>query len=517
MTTTSFLSRSNRSVFWGVSDEINAALDGHIRLWAVLFVTLFLACSIAEDVRKPMWIDELYTLYTSRQAGPAEIFRTTIDGCDSIPLYDMIVHVILPAVRIDALAVRLPATLGFCGMFICLLAFCRRRLPAVYSTAAALLACDVCLKYSTEGRSYGVVLGCAASALLCWQYAVDGRRRILAIPLLALCAALMTAMHYYSIFFWIPLFLAEMLRWRTTRKLDLAILAAMMAPVLLVLGLHYPLITSSSSHQFQMHFWAPAGWSSIPIFFMKYLETILVCGALLAVVLAIFSTTPDDRSAKQSSLLPSEWVAACALSLMPLGVIVLSIYTTHMFVTRYALWAVPGFALLLVALLYRAARGQAVVGVSLLGLLVAYFAAYEVMSLHQRPVLSDGEATIQSLALLPDSAEPIVVADAHVYMELSYYAESRIRKRLVYPNSPDLDLRYYGNDTSALILAALSHHTTLHIVPFDAIAAQPRFILAALPSNYTPWYLIESGYRVVPLGSPMFPLLFEVEAPATKK
>ena len=122
----------------------------------------------------------------------------------------MMVKTIMPVIGNEAAAVRLPSSLGYCGMILCLLAFCRQRLSAVYAWNAALLACNACLEYSTEGRGYGVVLGCAACALLCWQAAVDGRRRMLAVPLLALCVALMTAMHYYSIFFLVPLCLAEL-------------------------------------------------------------------------------------------------------------------------------------------------------------------------------------------------------------------------------------------------------------------------------------------------------------------
>jgi hypothetical protein len=157
-----------------------------------------------------MWIDELYTLHTARQASIGEIVKATMEGGDAPPLYPIPVHAILPWVRHEALAVRLPSTLGFCGMVLCLLGFCRRRLPAAYSFTVALLACYECLYYASEGRSYGVVLGCAAGALLCWQHAVDGRRTILAIPLLAISLALMTAMHYYAVFFLVPLFLAEM-------------------------------------------------------------------------------------------------------------------------------------------------------------------------------------------------------------------------------------------------------------------------------------------------------------------
>ena len=146
-----------------------------------------------------------------------------------------------PAVKLEALALRLPATLGYCAMVLCLMAFCRRRLPAVYSFVATLFACDALLFYSTEGRCYGMVLGCAAGALLCWQMAMEGRRRALSVTLLAFCLALMTALHYHAIFFLVPLAVAEIVRCRKSLKPDLAIMAAML-PAVLVLAVHYPLI-----------------------------------------------------------------------------------------------------------------------------------------------------------------------------------------------------------------------------------------------------------------------------------
>jgi hypothetical protein len=487
----------------------------HFRLWSVLFVVLFLACSIVKDVRTPMWADELLTLYMSQQAGTAEIVRATREGSDNAaPLYAMIVRAILPVVGHQAAAVRLPATLGYCGMLICLLAFCRRRLPAVYALAAALLACDATLKYATEGRSYGVLLGCASCALLCWQAAIDGRRRILALWLLAFSVALMTAMQYYSIFFLVPLFAAEMVRWRTSRKLDFGVLAAM-TPVLLVLGLHYPLIAAIKP--FQRHFWSPAVWGLIPVVYYGYLGPMLRACLLPLGVLAVFSTTSDDRSSKPPSLILPEWVAAGAFLLMPLCAVAVSVYTTHVFVARYALWAAPSFAVLVAALMCRVARGQAAVGVSLLGLLVAMIALSEMSDLRTRPALRSGEAVRQALEALPDGAEPIVVADVHVFMELSYYAERRIRERIIYPISRDLELRYSGSDTSSLLLSALSHRTTLHIIDYDAVlAAHPRFVLAALPANYLRSHLVTAGWRAVPIGSSTAPVLYEVEAPGRK-
>lgn len=498
---------SNRSVFARAADEIAFALEKHFRLCAALLVMLLLVCAVVRGLRDKMWIDELYTLHMSRQASPGEIVKATLEGCDGAPpLYAMVVHSILPWVGREALAVRLPSSLGFCGMVLCLLAFCRRRLPALYSLVAVLLACNACLEYSTEGRCYGLVLCCAAGALLCWQTAADGRRRIVAIPLLAFCLALMTALHYYSIFFLVPLFLAEMTRWRKSGKLDVAVLAAM-APALLVLGLHYPFIVAGK-RQFQEHYWARASWGDM--------SAMYVCVMTFAPLgfLAVLSRTPRDRTASEAGLTLPEWVAAGALVLMPFCIFVLSISITHIFVERYVLWAVTGIAVFVAALLRVAARGGNAVGMSVLGLLLASLAIRESYSLLERPDLIQGQAVFQELASLPDGSEPIAVADHHVFMELSYYAALPLRERLIYPVNRDLDLRYFGFDTGALLMSALSHRSKLHIVAYDAVlAAHRRFVLAAIQKDYLPGHLRAAGYRVVPIGSSMPPLLYEVEAP----
>jgi hypothetical protein len=141
----------------------------------------------------------------------------------------------------------------------------------------------------------------------------------------------------------------------------------------------------------------------------------------------------------------------------------------------------------------------------------------EMSDLRKGPVLRSGEDVRKALEALPDGAEPIVVPDVHVFMELSYYAERRIRERIVYPISRDLELRYLGSDTSSLLLSGLSHRTALHIIDYDAVlAAHPRFVLATLPADYLRSHLVKSGWRAVPIGSSTAPVLYEVEAPGRK-
>jgi hypothetical protein len=497
-----------------IADSLDLAMEKRFRLLAAALVLFLLVCGVVEDLRSKMWVDELYTLHMAGQANPREIVQATMEGCDGAPpLYSLIVQSVVPWIRNDALAVRLPSTLGYCAMLVCVLAFCRPRFPAAYALLAAMLAFLDSGKYLTEGRSYGLQLGAAAGALLAWQRAVEGRRRILAIPVLAFCLALMTALHYYSVFFIVPLVLAEMMRWRGGKP-DFAILAAFASP-LPVLAIHYPLI--AASRQAQQHFWSPAVFSAIPLWYSTFL---LQPALVAAFALAAFSILPQGRRAPATGLTKPEWVATGTLAAMPFCVVVISKFTTHAFVDRYTLWAVIGIAILVPAIIAPAARRKPAVGAGVLAVLAFLIFAKEVRRTAAAPHLAEGEAVFQALQLLPDGAEPIVVADHHVFMELSYYAPPQIRDRLIYPLSRSLDLRYFGSDTGSLLMTALRRRSTLPVVPYEAVlAAHPAFILAALPRDYLPWHLAKSGYRVVPLDiagsgdtSSMPPALYRVEA-----
>ena len=429
------------------------------------------------------------------------------------PLYGILVRSILPIVRSDQLAVRLPATLGYCGMALCLAAFCRRRLPAVYALIVSLLVCDTCLYYSTEGRAYGLVLGCAAGALLCWQAAIDGRHRGLAITLLAVFLALLPALHYLAIFFLVPIFLAEMARARPSGKMDLGVLIAMV-PAPLVLFLHYPLIVASGP--LHAHFWASADLRMIgPFYDMFLFSPLLYIYPLAVAILVAFPKSPVRQGSLEEGMPMHEWVAIVSLALMPAALIAVSKYTTHIFVYRYVLWAVIGLAVISVKLLFKVAGGRAVVGATLFAFLMVSIARQELGQLRAKPVLHDGEAVLRELDLLPDGPEPIVIPDAHVFLELSYYARPRLRERLIYAASPDLTRATW------VTIRMLSYSSLSAVALICDRKIMLRFSLNIptlyLPpaGHYLPWHLVAGGYSVVPVGSEVAPpLIFQVNSPS---
>jgi hypothetical protein len=225
-----------------------------------------------------------------------------------------------------------------------------------------------------------------------------------------------------------------------------------------------------------------------------------VCPFAIA-ALALFATSRASRNARAPGMLTHEWVAIGALALMPPVVIAVSRYTTHTFVDRYALWAVIGFAVLVAAMVNAAARRQAVVGVAVVGALLAQIALHEILFLRQPPALHDGETIRQELDILPDGPEPIVVANRRVFLELSYYGSPRLRGRIVCP---------LGWETAALGMAGLARHTSLRTIAYTALLQEnPRFVLAGTPADPLFQRLAAAGYRATPIAS----AVYKVEAP----
>jgi hypothetical protein len=264
---------------------------------------------------------------------------------------------------------------------------------------------------------------------------------------------------------------------------------------------------------FQQRYWSPASWGNIPKLYSSLFADLFV---LLLIMLGLIPNRPDRAAERNPGLTRPEWMATSAFSAMPAIVFLLSKYTTGVYVARYTLWAEMGVAVLVMALLSVRARSNTAVGVALFVALMLLISGQQAYTLYRAPVLSASEGVLTALKSLPSGSEPIVVADHHVFMELAYYAPPRIRERLIYPVSRELDLRYFNEDTGALIMVALSHWSKLRIVDYDAVlASHPRFVLAAVAHDYLPWHAVREGYRVVPIGRFNGPLLYEVENSAS--
>src|SRR5437764_3269286 len=101
-------------------------------LLALLSVT-FLAITVLQDSTRPLWNDELFTFYISRQNSLGDVWKTLLTGAEQLPLFFFaIVRLSTRLFGTSPMALRLPETVGFLLMNISILLFVRKRIPASY-------------------------------------------------------------------------------------------------------------------------------------------------------------------------------------------------------------------------------------------------------------------------------------------------------------------------------------------------------------------------------------------------
>ena len=465
-----------------------------IALTAILFAVLLTA-----DFQLKLWNDELIGLFVARSPSLSQIAAMTMAGADATPpLYSVMVHTLLPYSPSEALAVRLPSTIGFCAMVVAVAGFARRWLPAAYAMIAGLLAAAMTIYYGSEGRSYGLILGFAALSLLLWSLAAEGRRRSLTLPLLAVCIAGMAALHYYTIFFPACLCLAQLVHARAERRFDFLLAIVLLAPAAIVVAAHYPFI--AATRPFMAHNYSTPSVQSILYSYELFLKwpVVLFAAAMLTATFISGFQGPPPRAA---TVLPArELTALVLIALAPIGVVAINMMTTDVFTHRYILWSAVGIAILSALVLRLFARQNPVVGVTMILALIAGLSGREISYARHWSRLLEGDVMLTALSSLPHGDEPIVLTDFHVFLELSYYAQAALRQRLIYPICPDLEVRYLGYDTDAINMAGLKQWTSLNGVQCDEALEPGRdYIVAMTPTGFLPWPLEDKSFTVVPL------------------
>jgi hypothetical protein len=126
-------------------------------------------------------------------------------------------------------------------------------------------------------------------------------------------------------------------------------------------------------------------------------------------------------------------------------------------------------------------------------------------------MLRQSAALSTELAEPPQGSDPIVIADHHMFVELSHDSAPQLRERFLYLVNADLDLRYLHSDNGALLMEALRHRTSLHILDYDTgMAAHRHFYVAAMQYDYLPTHLAATGWSVKLLHSSGGAALYEI-------
>jgi hypothetical protein len=487
-----------------LADWLDDLIQSHPNLSATAVLSLATAAFSAIAWRSLMWTDELYTYYIAIQPTARQLIQAVREGCDGAPpLYALIARSLLGVFpNHPAFALRLPSALGGILMAACVFALARRVVSPVYAIAAMLAALVSSSAIALDARPYGLMLGCAGVALLAWQAASEGRNRAWALPAMALSLTTGIALQYYAVFLLAPLGCGEIVRWWKSRKLDFWVLAILAASPLVLIP-HFGLIQAGM--KFVTYFWSKASWPQavrVEWAFARPAVTGLVVALAANYVWTLWSRTSSTRQAPNPNPTPPPLHEICAcgvLALLPVLIVAAAMLTTHTFTDRYACPALIGLNLVLIVLAARRTGESKMLGVCLVVVFFAQFAAGNGRLALEPAQLREGEAVRRMLDSVPAKPLPIVISDSHAFFELWYYSPE-LRPRLVYPLDLELERRYKDNDTDVLIFSALRHRTSHRIPDYESfIKTTPAFLLCAVSTDWIKWEMLRSGLRLNPL------------------
>lgn len=481
----------------GRAEQLEGWLTANVTALGLLLAVVFLGGSAGIAARRPLWYDEIFSREISRLS-PGGIWRALLNSADNQPYpFYLITHYSQRLFGNTNYAVRFPQTLGFLCMGICIYFFMRRRARPLCALATALLplASDETGVYAAEGRPYGFMLGCCGLILVCWQAAAEGSNRRWAIPGLALSVAAAVSSHYLCILILVPIGLAELVRIRKNRRLDLPVLCALAAG-LAPLAIFLPLIRAM--RVYKDGFWATGSISSTAHAFELSTNLAWIGVAMLCIAaLAGFRTRNNSAQPSRFEFPLHEKVAVTGLFLLPLIALAAAKFTGALHF-RYVLGTVVGASILCGTGIDRLVRRTPALGLIFLfctaGILVLRSASDSMWwRANPRPPLLD------VFQIAEGSPLPIVADDSPMFLEEYEKGDASFNSRFWYVADP-AEAKVLGfPTTSDLGAIGISRILKMNVASLDQfLPSHPSFTLVVVPwdRNWLLQYLLNSGANV---------------------
>jgi hypothetical protein len=491
-------------------------------LTARALVLLTAALSLLWSHHKLMSQDEFFVLQTDSVSSVSQLIH--IQRHYPISLDPLVYHLLAQAAMrvlgVGAFALRLPAFLGYLLMQVCLFLFVRRlagERAGIF--ALAFPALTATLFYSAEGRPYGLLLGFYALTLLSWQSAIRrAEKRGGALVLLALSIALTLNSHYFGILLLIPLCTAELLRTIHSRRLDLPVIAAIVAGMA---GIVFALPFQKPAAEFRQHYYnggtvsLHAVTQAYRALFIDYTHTSLGTQRFVAIAFVVFAlalVAGCIYRLKQSrpEFPRAEIVFAFVLAALPFFGYLLARFATHSIEVRYVLGAIIGVSVLLaitVAPLFRRDLPWRIT-LALLFIAICISGMLRIQS-----EMRNTDAILASLipspqlkaAILASPDQLLYIQDMGHFEVASYYSpDAFVRSHMALLYSRDEELRWDQHDTVSLTAMHMRFFTGFPIVRYEQLRTQSGpHVLVLFHSgwDWTDQALAEDHAQITPLGT----------------
>ena len=413
-----------------------------------LFTVGYFAATCSLASLKPLGFDELTTYNIARSPTSETVWRTWWESGDGVPpMVHLALHVVGSALGFSEVTVRLPDMVGFWFMCLCLFAFLRRRVPSMIALAGMILPVTVPLAYSYayEARGYGMVLGFAAAAVVCWDLTQQRRWRPWArigLPI-ALAGAIMT--HLYAVLIVPPLALAELARSIERRRVDWVVWLGLIAPAVVVLPINPVIAHINRLPELALYaFRGRVGASDLMELWGQFLSLPVVYLGLLALACLGPGRTfaRDDPLTRDGQGGWADWILVIGLAMLPLVGWPFAKLVTGLLLFRYVIATVIGCSLGVAMLCWVAVRRRPALALLMLAWIAVTAAGSSISVRHTlrsttitTEHIGAGRQCFRLLKLgerLPQNDLPIVVTDFYLFHQIHHYASVPLRRRLVF-------------------------------------------------------------------------------------
>ena len=481
---------------------------------------MYWVCAGLRAAYKPLWFDEIVTWQVARLPTLRAIWAALHEGVDQeTPLTHLAVRCSHALFGIGLLATRLPALIGFWTMLLALYAFLKRRVPAQYALIGMTLPMlTFAWQYSFEARAYGVMLGCAAVALLAWQNVADGRIRRPSLAAIAIALIVGVGSHPFCALIAIPLGLGEAMRTVERKRLDWGVWLAIAAGALGALSFPGSI---EATRDWDMTGLQPS-LTALPGFYDAAMRSAITPMLIAGLAVCILGRREKMEDAV-GPVLPRHEAAALIGCIAVPALFFFGGFVSHRFVfnSRYGLLCVIGVAGALPVVLFRAVGGGRR-GWVLLAALVAWLAAArgrEAIAMAQSPRVQfedDNPLLMRALA----TGSPVVAIDPLTFLAADVYAPADSLARLNYVTADrQTAQRYIAQDLvdqlvirSARVLPVRAKVKSLR----EFLERNPTFLFhQSGPLNCVQEELMGAGWRFTLNARRGTATLYEVTAPVS--
>ena len=321
---------------------------GRASWWLLALYSIFLLTTTSYiSIHRHFWFDEIDTFFIGTLPNLKTIWNALLLAGDGQPIgFYVPVHLCYLIFGASEISLRLCAVIPFWLTTLVLYYAVARRTSPFYGLIAALApTCTVAFQYSFEARPYALVLLFSACSFVAWQFAKEGRKRILSVPAVAVTLAAAISVHYNALLIVIPIVIGELVYTVRNRYIDWAIVIAVCASALPILFL---LPHIQAIHVYSKSYWSQTNFSTLSSIYYSLSPQFVVLAILGCAAISVWiglSVKQHHTIIAAFGGLPAhELAAAGSYLILPVACFVLSFYTKALHY-RYVIATVIGFSL----------------------------------------------------------------------------------------------------------------------------------------------------------------------------